>query len=89
MNSDRGEYGGLDTTRQPRSQGLLFFPPTTKPAKALGTMLATWQLFRTEKQNKLPPRRLTLSLLRVINVKILLQPHKKYDITQYGELDFS
>ena len=33
--------------------------------------------------------RLTLSLLRVINVKIPLQPHKKYDITQYGELDFS
>ena len=32
---------------------------------------------------------LTLSLLRVINVKILLQLHKKYDITQYGELDFS
>ena len=32
---------------------------------------------------------LTLSLLRVINVKIPLQPHKKYDITQYGELDFS
>ena len=33
--------------------------------------------------------RLTLSLLRVINVKIPLQPHKKYDITKYGELDFS
>ena len=32
---------------------------------------------------------LTLSLLRVINVKIPLQPHKKYDLTQYGELDFS
>ena len=32
---------------------------------------------------------LTLSLLRVINVKIPLQPHKKYDITQYGEFDFS
>ena len=32
---------------------------------------------------------LTLSLLRLINVKIPLQPHKKYDITQYGELDFS
>ena len=32
---------------------------------------------------------LTLSLLTVINVKIPLQPHKKYDITQYGELDFS
>ena len=32
---------------------------------------------------------LTLSLLRVINVKIPLQPHKKYDITQYGELDFA
>ena len=32
---------------------------------------------------------LTLSLLRVINVKIPLQPRKKYDITQYGELDFS
>ena len=32
---------------------------------------------------------LTLSLLRVINVKIPLQPHKKYDITQYGELDLS
>ena len=32
---------------------------------------------------------LTLSLLRVINVKFPLQPHKKYDITQYGELDFS
>ena len=32
---------------------------------------------------------LTLSPLRVINVKIPLQPHKKYDITQYGELDFS
>ena len=31
---------------------------------------------------------LTLSLLRVINVKIPLQPHKKYDITQHGELDF-
>ena len=31
----------------------------------------------------------TLSLLRVINVKIPLQPQKKYDITQYGELDFS
>ena len=27
--------------------------------------------------------------LRVINVKIPLQPHKKHDITQYGELDFS
>ena len=25
----------------------------------------------------------------VINVKIPLQNHKKYDITQYGELDFS
>ena len=25
---------------------------------------------------------LTLSLLRVINIKIPLQPHKKYDITQ-------
>ena len=32
---------------------------------------------------------LTLSLLRVINVKIPLQNHKKYDITQYGELDFT
>ena len=32
---------------------------------------------------------LTLSLLRVTNVKIPLQPHKKYDITQHGELDFS
>ena len=32
---------------------------------------------------------LALSLLRVINVKIPLQPHKKYDITQYGELEFS
>ena len=32
---------------------------------------------------------LTLSLLRVINVKIPLQNYKKYDITQYGELDFS
>ena len=32
---------------------------------------------------------ITLSLLRVINVKIPLQPHKKYDITQYGELGFS
>ena len=29
---------------------------------------------------------LSLSLLRVINVKIPLQPHKKYDITQYEEL---
>ena len=29
-----------------------------------------------------PLRTLTLSLLRVINVKIPLQPHKKYDITQ-------
>ena len=34
-------------------------------------------------------RPLTLSRRRVINVKIPLQPHKKYDITQYGELDFS
>ena len=32
---------------------------------------------------------LTLSLLRVINVKIPLQPYKKYDITQYGGRDFS
>ena len=32
---------------------------------------------------------LTLSLPRMINVKIPLQPYKKYDITQYGELDFS
>ena len=32
---------------------------------------------------------LTLSLLGVINVKIPLQPHKKYDITQYREFDFS
>ena len=29
---------------------------------------------------------LTLSLLRVINVKFLLQSHQKYNITQYGEL---
>ena len=32
---------------------------------------------------------LTLSLPRVINFKILLQPHQKYNITQYGELGFS
>ena len=32
---------------------------------------------------------LTLSLLRMINVKFPLQPHQKYYITQYGELDFS
>ena len=32
---------------------------------------------------------ITLSLPRVINVKFLLQPHQKYYITQYGELDFS
>ena len=31
----------------------------------------------------------TLSLPRVINVKLLLQPHQKYYITQYGELVFS
>ena len=32
---------------------------------------------------------LTLSLLRVISFKFPLQPHQKYDITQYGELGFS
>ena len=32
---------------------------------------------------------LTLSLLRVINVKFPLQPNQKYYITQWGELDFS
>ena len=26
---------------------------------------------------------------RVINIKFLLQPHQKYDLTQYGELGFS
>ena len=31
----------------------------------------------------------TLPLPRVINFKFLLQPHKKYYITQYGELGFS
>ena len=31
---------------------------------------------------------LSLSLLRVINVKIPLQPHKKYDITQKENLAF-
>ena len=40
------------------------------------------------------PRQLPVVLqidtkLRVINIKIPLQPHKKHDITQYGELDFS
>ena len=32
---------------------------------------------------------LTLSLPRVINFKLLLQPHQKYYITQYEELGFS
>ena len=32
---------------------------------------------------------LTLSLLRVISFKFLLQPHQKYHIAQYGELDSS
>ena len=32
---------------------------------------------------------LTLSLPRVINFKLLLQPHQKYNITQYEELGFS
>ena len=32
---------------------------------------------------------LTLSLLRVIDVKFPLHPHQKYYITQYGELGFS
>ena len=32
---------------------------------------------------------LSFLALRVINVKIPLQPHNTYDITQYGELDFS
>ena len=32
---------------------------------------------------------LTLSLPRVINFKFPLQPHQKYNITQYGELGFS
>ena len=31
----------------------------------------------------------TLSLPRVINFKFPLQPHQKYDITQYEELGFS
>ena len=31
---------------------------------------------------------LTLSLPRVINIKFPLQPHQKYNITQYGELGF-
>ena len=35
------------------------------------------------------PNLLTLSLLRVINVKFPLQPHQIYYITQYGELGFS
>ena len=35
------------------------------------------------------PSVLTLSLLRVINVKFPLQPHQKYNITQYEELGFS
>ena len=33
--------------------------------------------------------RLRLLLPRVINVKFPLQPHQKYNITQYEELDFS
>ena len=32
---------------------------------------------------------LTLPLPRVINFKLLLQLHQKYNITQYGELGFS
>ena len=32
---------------------------------------------------------LILSLPRVINAKFLLQPHQKYYVTQYEELDFS
>ena len=32
---------------------------------------------------------LSLSLPRVINLKFPLQPHQKYNITQYGELGFS
>ena len=32
---------------------------------------------------------LTLSLPRVIKIKLPLQPHKKYNITQCGELGFS
>ena len=32
---------------------------------------------------------LTLSLPRVINIKLPLQPHQKYYITQYRELGFS
>ena len=50
---------------------------------SVGWMMRSWLVRCSQAKS------LTLSLLRVINVKIPLQPHKKYDITQYGELDFS
>ena len=47
--------------------------PTKNPLREFVILIkALWEALLT----------LTLSLLRVINVKIPLQPHKKYDITQ-------
>ena len=57
--------------------------------KLCTNMATTYVWFMIRLLQKQKAMDLTLSLLRVINVKIPLQPHKKYDITQYGELDFS
>ena len=44
---------------------------------------------RASAQTDNPAFLFTLSLLRVINFKFPLQPHRKYYITQYEELCFS
>ena len=42
--------------------------------------------FTSFSRNLIGPTSLILSLSRVINVKFPLQPHQKYNITQYGQL---
>ena len=60
---------------------------------SVGQRSSPWTCKLSESRDKIPSRVqapfLTLSLPRVINFKFPLQPHQKYNITQYGELGFS
>ena len=79
-------FSSLQTSRFPNCPAPTR-PPPPPPLLLLSTSLSINPrlLLKTVGQGV----KATLSVPRAINLQFPLQPHQKYDITQYGELGFS
>ena len=103
LSADREFLRLNDTIKRKRAADEMFFFGSAYARQCRRFRASEWMIRQTEnKQHRrllftggrnencaATHKTLTLSLPRVINFKFLLQPHQKYNITQYEELSFS